>query len=68
MVTHVHSSGDDVDGCLACWNDGLEGECCVEPCDDGTGSCGTCGHAVEPTPERIVVPVPMTLPMTGECE
>lgn len=51
--TYCHASGDDHDGCVACWNDGApEYECCKTPtAPDIEGRCGLCGHTVEVLPD-----------------
>jgi hypothetical protein len=54
-TVYRHSSGDDSDGCIACWMDadaeavwGIpESRTCATPQDDGEGFCAICGHAVE---------------------
>lgn len=50
-----HTSGDDKDGCGACYVEAVDALLngteptpgCTTPQDDGEGYCATCGHAVE---------------------
>ena len=55
LPEYRHGSGDDKDGCIACWMEydaeavrGIpESRTCSMPQDDGEGYCAICGHVVE---------------------
>lgn len=62
-----HASGEDAEGCIACQVDELlanvedfTGCRSAEPDGDEPELCAYCSHTVEP--------IPLALPMTGECE
>lgn len=50
-----HASGDDKDGCGACWSEAVEALVngddpmpgCFDPGDDGEVHCPVCGHVTE---------------------
>lgn len=50
-----HGSGEDKDGCMACYVEAVEALLnghepvpgCTEAYDDGEGFCAVCGHHVE---------------------
>lgn len=57
-TTVRHASGQDKDGCVACYFEAVEAVLngdpsvpgCFDPKDDGDGFCHLCGHVVEVAP------------------